>query len=310
MIRAGIAFPPPPVGPLVEASRPPTASFVEPMGDHLMNTRIIEAPQWTSETVARFWNHAAHSQASQMRSFSRQVGDAVVEFLEYSGLLPQGTRVLDFGCGAAFLAQPLLAAGAHYYGCDSSEHLVSLANSTYDGNSGWHGAVIAAGIPLPYENHSFDLVTCIEIIEHVTDQQLASIFSEIRRVLRPGGSALFTTPHNENLARGTAYCPFCDTEFHHRQHIRSFTSSALAAALAANGLRVVFCDAMSFRQFGRRLPGWRDWSPRIVAKALRYSLLYLKDHTGSSANVRYGPAFRHRAGCSPKAPHLCAIVTT
>src|SRR5437762_1356405 len=45
---------------------------------------------------------------------------------------------------------------------------------------------------LPFADNEFDLVTCIETLEHVRDVQLA--LSEIRRVLRPGGRLALTTP--------------------------------------------------------------------------------------------------------------------
>ena len=45
---------------------------------------------------------------------------------------------------------------------------------------------------LPFDDGSFDLVLCAETIEHVRDVQL--LLSEIRRVLRPGGTLALTTP--------------------------------------------------------------------------------------------------------------------
>jgi SAM-dependent methyltransferase len=52
---------------------------------------------------------------------------------------------------------------------------------------------------LPFEDGSFDLVLCAETIEHVRDVQL--LLSEIRRVLRPGGTLALTTPANLTVGR-------------------------------------------------------------------------------------------------------------
>jgi SAM-dependent methyltransferase len=52
--------------------------------------------------------------------------------------------------------------------------------------------------PLPFEDGEFDLVVCAETIEHVRDVQL--FLSEIRRVLRPGGTLALTTPVRPSLA--------------------------------------------------------------------------------------------------------------
>jgi SAM-dependent methyltransferase len=53
--------------------------------------------------------------------------------------------------------------------------------------------------PLPFDDASFDLVLCAETIEHVRDVQL--FLSEIRRVLRPGGTLALSTPAHLPLAR-------------------------------------------------------------------------------------------------------------
>jgi ubiquinone/menaquinone biosynthesis C-methylase UbiE len=52
---------------------------------------------------------------------------------------------------------------------------------------------------LPFGDSSFDLVLCAETIEHVRDVQL--LLSEIRRVLRPGGTLALTTPAHLPLGR-------------------------------------------------------------------------------------------------------------
>lgn len=53
--------------------------------------------------------------------------------------------------------------------------------------------------PLPLGDGGFDLVLCAETIEHVRDVQL--LLSEIRRVLRPGGTLALTTPANLPVGR-------------------------------------------------------------------------------------------------------------
>ena len=53
--------------------------------------------------------------------------------------------------------------------------------------------------PLPLDDGEFDLVVCAETIEHVRDVQL--FLSEIRRVLRPGGTLGLTTPAHLPVAR-------------------------------------------------------------------------------------------------------------
>jgi 2-polyprenyl-6-hydroxyphenyl methylase/3-demethylubiquinone-9 3-methyltransferase len=52
---------------------------------------------------------------------------------------------------------------------------------------------------LPYGDAKFDIVVCVDVLEHVSD--LAKVISEIARVLRPGGVLCFDTINRNPLAR-------------------------------------------------------------------------------------------------------------
>jgi ubiquinone/menaquinone biosynthesis C-methylase UbiE len=80
---------------------------------------------------------------------------------------------------------------------------------------------------LPLEDDSFDLVLCAETIEHVRDVQL--LLSEIRRVLRPGGTLALTTP--ANLPLGPRPDPLSP-------HLRQFTRRSLSRVLDDLGFEV------------------------------------------------------------------------
>jgi ubiquinone/menaquinone biosynthesis C-methylase UbiE len=89
--------------------------------------------------------------------------------------------------------------------------------------------------PLPFADNEFDLVTCIETLEHVRDVQLA--LSEIRRVLRPGGRLALTTPASARwrvLFRGVEH-PFSP-------HIRAFTRRSLRTTHETMGFHVLELD--------------------------------------------------------------------
>ena len=64
--------------------------------------------------------------------------------------------------------------------------------------------------PLPYENDSFDLVTCSEVVEHLENYR--SALREAYRVLRPGGSIIVTTPNVLNVYSRVRYlvCGFAN----------------------------------------------------------------------------------------------------
>jgi len=125
--------------------------------------------------------------------------------------------------------------------------------------------------PAPFPDKSFDVITCLETLEHLLDDRLSVVVKEIHRLLKPGGVALFTTPNNEDLLRSHVYCPFCETSFHKVQHVRSFSESSMRALLESHGFRTVFCRGINFDAFQRRpsLRKWKDLSLREIGKWIR-----------------------------------------
>jgi 2-polyprenyl-3-methyl-5-hydroxy-6-metoxy-1,4-benzoquinol methylase len=92
----------------------------------------------------------------------------------------------------------------------------------------------------------FDVVVLAEIIEHVDDDALVRVMSDVRRVLLPGGVAIITTPNDENLDGDSVYCPCCNHTFHRWQHVRSWSARTLAERLFSYGFQVVVADETDF----------------------------------------------------------------
>jgi SAM-dependent methyltransferase len=135
-----------------------------------------------------------------------------------------GERVLDLGCGAGrFLS--LLEDGV---GVEISEGAAERARR--------HGEVrlLEADGTLPFGHGEVDLVWCSEVLEHVPDA--LGLLQECRRVLRPGGRLLVTTP-DHSLPRRLAIAALrFDEHFDPLgQHVRFFTRRSLAATLRAAG---------------------------------------------------------------------------
>ena len=102
-----------------------------------------------------------------------------------------GKTALDVGCGAGLLCEPLARMGADVTGVDAAPENTQAATLHAKG-SGLDIRYIAGEIG--QQNISrFDLVTCLEVIEHVADKQ--TFLSDLAAKLAPGGLMILSTPN-------------------------------------------------------------------------------------------------------------------
>ena len=125
--------------------------------------------------------------------------DAVPEelALRLSYLLAHARRdaaVLDLGCGAGEFSAALTKAGAQVIAVDVAAEALRRARERVPGLD---ARLWSDGEPLPVDDNAVDLVWAGEVIEHVAD--VAPWLSEVRRVLKPRGALLLTTPHHGPL---------------------------------------------------------------------------------------------------------------
>jgi len=160
----------------------------------------VDEHPWTPEATDRLWEHLSGNPGTQELYFSRKFRSALVSYLSMTGHLVPGVHVLDYGCGPGYLIDGLLEAGALCSGLDRSVEAVGRANARLRDRPQWNGAVVHGDDGNPLPGQSFDLITCIEIVEHLDGPVLFSVLDDILRLLRPGGTAFFATPHAEDLA--------------------------------------------------------------------------------------------------------------
>jgi SAM-dependent methyltransferase len=108
---------------------------------------------------------------------------------------PAGAALLDVGCGEADLHAPLLPIlrprGATLIGCDRDPGDVAFAAARATPEPSLRYRV-ADALDLPFSDASFDLVLCVDVIEHVGAP--TALLGELHRVLRPGGHLVLTCP--------------------------------------------------------------------------------------------------------------------
>lgn len=108
--------------------------------------------------------------------------------------VPKKAKVLDVGVNTGTIALPLLKLGCRVKGIDLVPELVEQAK-----RNGVFAEQGEAEDLSRYEDESFDVVICAEVLEHLYDPLLA--VEEAFRVLKPGGRYLITVPHwNSRMA--------------------------------------------------------------------------------------------------------------
>ena len=109
---------------------------------------------------------------------------------ERAGL--DGRKVLDIGCGGGILSEGLARRGAEVKAIDLGEASLAAAR-THAGEQGLEieYQAISAEELATLEPASFDVVTCLEMLEHVPDP--SSIVEASARLVKPGGDVFFST---------------------------------------------------------------------------------------------------------------------
>ena len=146
-------------------------------------------------------------------------------------LEPNGShrrRILDVGCGTGTMLTYLGTLGKAE-GVDIDAEAVG-----YCRERGLENVRIGEAAELPFEDGSFDLVTALDVVEHLDDD--AAAFREMRRVLRPGGLLLVTVPAHRFL---------WGDQDEVNLHKRRYSSAELRDRLASSGFDVVRLSYMN-----------------------------------------------------------------
>ena len=142
-----------------------------------------------------------------------------------------GLRILDVGCGTGANLK-MLARYGESEGIDVSQQALDFCRLR------GIAARFGAAESLPYDDGSFDLVTALDVLEHLDDDRAG--LEEIRRVLRPGGRALLFVP---------AFMFLWGVQDEVSNHRRRYTLPELSRAVTAAGLEVERASYANFAFF-------------------------------------------------------------
>jgi ubiquinone/menaquinone biosynthesis C-methylase UbiE len=143
-----------------------------------------------------------------------------------------GGRLLDIGCGTG----STLSASQTYHtavGCEFSKEALRLSKKR-----GIELLARSNAEQLPFKSGSFDVVTALDVIEHIDDDEAA--IRELRRVMKPGGKAVISVPAHRFLWSEH------DAMQHHK---RRYVWEELKMKLQRNGLKVRKMSYWNFSLF-------------------------------------------------------------
>jgi 2-polyprenyl-6-hydroxyphenyl methylase/3-demethylubiquinone-9 3-methyltransferase len=104
----------------------------------------------------------------------------------------QDARVLDVGCGGGILSEAMARAGARVLGVDLSQPILDVAElHALDAKVSLDYRAVAAEELAAERPGSFELVTCMEMLEHVPDP--SAVMAALATLVKPGGDVIVST---------------------------------------------------------------------------------------------------------------------
>ncbi|GBC59741.1 bifunctional 3-demethylubiquinol 3-O-methyltrans ferase/2-polyprenyl-6-hydroxyphenol methylase [Desulfonema ishimotonii] len=184
----------------------------------------------------------------------------------------EGATVLDVGCGGGILSEAMAACGARVTGIDMGKEMLAAA-ALHARESGYAIDYCHMSAEEMAARHpgAFDVVTCMELLEHVPDP--ASVVRACGQMVRPGGSVFFATL-NRNFKSfvfaiiGAEYVLRLLAPRTHR-HSKFVRPAELAGWGSRAGLSVRDLTGLQYNPFTRRYFLNRDTSVNYMAHLTR-----------------------------------------
>lgn len=186
---------------------------------------------WNSDTPkTRGYASYAAEEPLYLKTFRRRLG--LVNKHVKAGPL----RVLDVGCAAGFFLRVMQDEGHDVRGVEVSADIAAHAID-HLGSDRVHVGFLEDLAPdrEGFEEHSFDLITLWDVVEHVPDPQ--ALLRQLHRLLRPTGALILETQNVDSKFAGLLGRRW--QHFKHEEHLYHFNPTTIRRLLADSGYQVV-----------------------------------------------------------------------
>lgn len=162
--------------------------------------------------------------------------------------------LLELGCGEGRGIRELASLANSYTAIDKIEEVIDQLSADFPEHKFQQGHFP----PMPYADDSFDTIVSFQVIEHIKDDHL--FLKEISRILKPGGTALISTP---NIKMTLSRNPW---------HIREYTADQLAKIAAKYFIEVDMRGVAG----SAKVMAYHDENRASVQKIMKYDILNLQ----------------------------------
>jgi len=222
---------------ILDGSRSPTSSVVESEAAHF---GAMAGDWWDPDGASAMLHRLNPVRLSYLRDRIDQHWA-----MDECSLKPlAGKRALDVGCGAGLLCEPLARLGAEVTGVDAAPELIAAAKAHAAGSG---LAIDYRAVGVEAVDGLFDLVTAMEVVEHVADP--APFVASLAARVAPGGLLVMSTPNRTGLSRlltitvaeGLGRVPRGTHDYY-----KFLGPEALGELVKAAGLVVEDCEGIAF----------------------------------------------------------------
>lgn len=161
------------------------------------------------------------------------VSEADIERVKLSAnSIPADVKsILDVGCGGGIFINYLLNSDRHYdrlCGIDRSNSALQHVKTEKK---------LAEINQLPFQNNEFHMVTCLEVLEHLSLNLYPSSLNELSRIAEK--YILISVPNREDLKESLVDCPSCCTKFDPDYHMRSYDCEMVKRLFDEHGFQCI-----------------------------------------------------------------------